>query len=287
VFTSLRDPPPTFADHVALTLACGSAWPARPAADAARDGAARLVLADGSRTTLHVTSHPLERTELRVVRLRRPQPLEAWCTAAGIRDALVGGFFVRGARTCIPLGELRTRGVARAHVPFAAPWGAERACVHVSGGQVRIAPRPELGSAPPGDLLQAGPLLVRGGRPVYVDGEDREGFSAGAAQFDSDITAARHPRAALAVAPGRLLAVACEGRASDEAGLTLGELATALAGLGAVDALNLDGGGSTSLVQDGRLCNRPREQHGIVLPGGRSIATALVFAPRSPHRHIC
>jgi len=44
-----------------------------------------------------------------------------------------------------------------------------------------------------------------------------------------------------------------------------------------VSAINLDGGGSTSLVCAGRLRNRPREAHGIVLPGGRAVSTALVF----------
>jgi hypothetical protein len=57
---------------------------------------------------------------------------------------------------------------------------------------------------------------------------DEEGFSAGHHRFDSDITAGRCPRAALALAGHRLLAVACDGRADDEAGLTLGELAGVL-----------------------------------------------------------
>ena len=43
--------------------------------------------------------------------------------------------------------------------------------------------------------------------------------------------------------------------------------------LGAVDAINLDGGGSASLVVGGKLVNTPREEHGIVIPG----------RPRDPH----
>jgi hypothetical protein len=135
--------------------------------------------------------------------------------------------------------------------------------------------------APRGDLLQAGPLLVCGGRVAAERGADPEGFRAGQRQFDSDITDGRYPRAALGVtADRRLLAVACDGRADDEAGLTLAELAAALVGLGAVDALNLDGGGSTSLVCGGQLRNVPRESHGVVLTGGRPIPTALTFASR-------
>jgi exopolysaccharide biosynthesis protein len=111
--------------------------------------------------------------------------------------------------------------------------------------------------------------------------DDLEGFSAGARQFDSDITDGRYPRAALAVARrGRLLAVACDGRADNEAGLTMAEFAETLIALGAVQALNLDGGGSTSLVAGGQLCNIPRESHGVELSGGRPISTALTFTSR-------
>ena len=247
----------------------------RPAGLPAHLERLRLTLADGAATTLHVARYELPGTAVRVVRLAHPEPLAAWCRQQGIEEALVGGFFIRphGA----PLGELRTRGILRRSVPFAAPWSAVRACVHVHRGQVTIAPRDELPADPRGDLLQAGPLLVRGGVPVIEDGVDPEGFSAGMAQFDSDITVGRYPRAALGVGGGRLLAVACDGRADDEAGLTLRELAEALAALGAEAALNLDGGGSTSLVCGGVLRNVPREEHGVALAGGRAVSTAIVF----------
>jgi exopolysaccharide biosynthesis protein len=148
--------------------------------------------------------------------------------------------------------------------------------VHRGAGGVRIAARHDLPAVPDGDLLQAGPLLVRAGRWA-ITGADDEGFTAGAAQFDSDITAGRHPRSALALTPTSLLAVTCDGRHEDEAGLTLGELADLLVGLGATSAMNLDGGGSTALVCGGRLVNHPREQHGIELLDGRPISTALVL----------
>lgn len=258
-----------------MTAVSAHALRPRPARHLTRH---RLALDGGAATTLHVAAYALDRTQVRVVRLRRPMPLEAWCAHEGVDEALVGGFFVRGgADDFVPLGELRTRGVERRSIAFDAPWQSLRACVHACSGDVRIARRPELPETPRGDLLQAGPLLVRGGEPVRGDDE---GFSAGQRQFDSDITDGRYPRAALAVtADRRLLAVACDGRADDEAGLTLPELADALVGLGAVDALNLDGGGSTSLVCGGRLRNVPRESHGVVLAGGRAIPTALTFRP--------
>jgi hypothetical protein len=234
-------------------------------------------LRDGARTTLYVASYPLSRTQVRVVRLPRPTPLAAWCEETGTGDALVGGFFARPHGT--PLGELRQAGVERRHVPFDSPWGGLRACLHVSADGLRIARRDQIATRPPGDLLQAGPLLVDRGRVAC--GGDPEGFSAGRRQFDSDITDGRYPRAAIAVARrDRLLAVACDGRADDEAGLSMGELAEALIALGAVQALNLDGGGSTSLVASGRLCNIPRESHGVELPGGRAVSTAIAFSSR-------
>lgn len=260
---------------MATTLATRRAAEARAPEHLRRS---RLVLDDGLRTTVYVAIYPLASTSLRVARPQRPTPLAAWCQARGVHEALVGGFFTRPETA--PLGELRTRGMARQHIPFDAPWGALRGCVHVEDGRPRIAARDELAAAPRGDLLQAGPVLVREGAPAVRDGEDPEGFAAGAAQFDSDITAGRYPRAALGIAGDTLLAVACDGRSRADAGLSLAELAELLVDLGAREGINLDGGGSTSLVCAGELRNRPRADFGVPLPGGRPIATALVFAPR-------
>ena len=238
----------------------------------------RLMLDDGAATTLHVATHDLRRVTPRVVRFAHPTPLERWCREHRMAEAIVGGFFVRaGGGT--PLGELRTSGIARPAMPFDAPWHEVRGCLHVAGDHVTLARRDELAPEPPGDLLQAGPLLVRDGAPC-VQG-DVEGFSAGRRQFDSDITDGRYPRAALAlVDEDRMLAVACDGRADDEAGLTLTELAEALVVMGAQSALNLDGGGSISLVCAGRLRNVPREEHGVALAGGRPVSTAIAFTRR-------
>jgi hypothetical protein len=234
----------------------------------------RLLLSGGARTTIHVACHDADRTELRVALLGRER-LEPWCVRHGVREALVGGFFTRPDG--IPLGEVRTHGVAREHVPFDAPWDAIRACVHVEGGRARIARRDLLDREPRGDLLQAGPLLVAGGEIVYDPDADTEGFRAAAHQFDPDPTDGRHPRAALGLAGGRIVAVACDGRSRRDAGLTLLELARLMVALGCEDALNLDGGGSTALVSGGRLQNLPRSDFEVPEPGGRPISTALEF----------
>ena len=227
-----------------------------------------------SRTTVHVAKFPLASTALRVVALDPPRTLPDWCRAKAVDHALVGGFYTRA--NGVPLGELRTHGIARRSEPFTHPG---RSCLHIDGGVPRIAPRGELPAEPRGDLLQAGPLLVRGGAPVVSPGIDPEGFSAGQDQFDSDITDGRHPRAALGFGGGMAIAVAVDGRSDADAGLTLAELARLMARLGAREALNLDGGGSTSLVVDGALVNRPRDDHGEPPHAGRPICTAIAFIP--------
>ncbi|HEY1777017.1 MAG TPA: phosphodiester glycosidase family protein [Solirubrobacteraceae bacterium] len=239
----------------------------------------RVRLGDGARTTVHIASYDSSAVCARVVVLEQPAPLVRWCNEQGVRDAVVGGFFHRPSYT--PLGQLRIGGEAQQSSPFDAPWGDMRACVHIDGETIGIARRDQVAAEPAGDLLQAGPLLVADGRRAIADGEDVEGFSAAAHQFDSDITAGRYPRAALAIAGERLLAVACDGRTRQDVGMTLPELADVLVDLGATAALNLDGGGSASLVHGGRLRNRPREQHGGDLHEGRAIVTAIVFEARA------
>lgn len=238
----------------------------------------RLRLADRAETTIHVARFDRAAFDLRVVVLDPPSTVQGWCRRTGADHAIVGGFYMRPGGPA--LGDLWVAGRELATEPFDAPWHDERACVHVGDGAVRLAPRRQLGAAPHGDLLHAGPMLVEERRSLVADGADREGFSAGARQFDSDITAGRYPRAALGLSAGQLIAAVCDGRADDEAGLTMAELAAAMVGLGAEQAINLDGGGSASLVVGGSLVNTPREEHGIELTGGRAVATALHFAPR-------
>ena len=71
------------------------------------------------------------------------------------------------------------------------------------GDGVRIVARDDAPERPDGDLLQAGPLLVADGAVAFDPEADHEGFSAGAEQFDSDITQDRHPRAALGLGERR------------------------------------------------------------------------------------
>ena len=140
-----------------------------------------------------------------------------------------------------------------------------------------MAARADLPASPGGDLVQAGPLLVRDGRSL-MDGDDREGFSAGSAQFDSDITAERHPRCALGVSDDELLAVCCDGRRTGvDAGLDLAELARLMLSFGAREAINLDGGGSATLVHRGHLLNRPYSNVDQPAPESRPVVTALLF----------
>jgi exopolysaccharide biosynthesis protein len=240
----------------------------------------RLRLADGARTTVHVARFSHAEFGLRVVALRPCSTVRGWCERNRAEHAIVGGFYMRPGGPA--LGDLWVDSRALPTEPFDAPWHRQRACVHIAGGEVRLAARRELGEVPHGDLLQAGPMLVADGGSLIRQGVDAEGFSAGSRQFDSDITAGRYPRAALGLSGDDTIAVVCEGRADDEAGLTMEELAAAMVGLGAEQAINLDGGGSASLVVGGALVNTPREEHGLELDGGREVATALHFAPRRP-----
>lgn len=232
-------------------------------------------LGDGATTTVHVATYPRRSTRMRVVALDRPEPLHRWARRTGAADAISGGFYVSGGT---PLGELHSDGNVHMTVPFEEPWDACRSCVSVHGETVEIAPRGVLPSRARGDLLQAGPLLVANGRAVIgADARDPQGFAAGAAQLDGDISAGRHPRAALGIARDRFVAVVCDGRSISDAGMTLAELARLMADLGADSAINLCGGASASLVAGGALHNRPRDRNGVSLLGGRPIASAIVF----------
>ncbi|WP_344023452.1 phosphodiester glycosidase family protein [Streptomyces luteireticuli] len=79
-----------------------------------------------------------------------------------------------------------------------------------------------------------------GGFPILRDGRALGGLDAA--------TGAVRTAAGVADHGHRLYLLALDGRAAYRGGLTLAELASAMRGLGADDAFNLDGGGSSTLV---------------------------------------
>jgi hypothetical protein len=240
----------------------------------------RRRLDDGERTTLYAVRYPLGRTRVRVLHFPRPRRLDVHCRERGIGEAIVGGFFMRDPYRA--LGELWIAGRLARHEPVAEPYAALRACVIADNGSVLFRERAAAPERPAGDLLQAGPLLVAGGEIVFDGDADHEGFSRGAGQFDSDITEGRHPRAALGIAARDVIAVACDGRRSGvDAGLTMRELAEVMLELGVDSAINLDGGGSTTLVHRGHLLNRPYSSQDQPAPQSRRIVSALAFEPAS------
>jgi hypothetical protein len=214
-----------------------------------------------------------------VVHFPQTERLDFWCAANEVDEAIIAGFFVRDPYR--PLGDLWIDGREIDHEPILPPYASRRAAVVIEDGEVRLAPRDDAPAAPVGDLVHAGPMLLRDGAAIYDREADVEGFSSGAGQFDSDITDGRYPRAALGLSDHHLVAVACDGRRSrvDE-GLTLPELADVLLRLGARDAINLDGGGSTTLVHRRHLLNRPYSTQDQAAPESRPIVSALVFELR-------
>jgi hypothetical protein len=238
----------------------------------------RQSLDDGETTTVYAVRYPIRRTRVRVVYFPRPQRLDVACRSTAAEEAVVGGFFVRDPYR--PLGEVWAAGRAVRHEPLPETYAPRRACVVSDGGGIRIVAREGAPERPDGDLLQAGPLLVADGTVVFDPEADHEGFTAASEQFDSDITQDRHPRAALGLCHDALIAVACDGRRSNvDAGLSMLELADVMVDLGAERAINLDGGGSTTLVHRGHLLNRPYSNQDQPAPQTRRFVTALALEP--------
>ena len=106
-------------------------------------------------------------------------------------------------------------------------------------------------------LVGGWPRVVRGGRNVAAASDSVEGTFP---RFSRN----RHPRSAIAVTrdSATLLLVAVDGRRQTSVGMSLVELGDALLSLGAAEALNLDGGGSTALVVGDSLVNVPSDSAG-------------------------
>ncbi|MEU6753631.1 phosphodiester glycosidase family protein [Spirillospora sp. NPDC046719] len=144
---------------------------------------------------------------------------------------------------------------------------SERVLDH--GRPVRLDPRTS--------ILGAGPQLVRDGRvwvDAYADGLVHTGSDQ---SFYYNWVLRRNPRTMVGVdRSGRLLLVAADGREPGYSeGLSIEEAAKVMRSLGAVQAMNFDGGGSTTMATaGGALVNRPSDA-----AGERSVGDGILLLP--------
>ena len=90
----------------------------------------------------------------------------------------------------------------------------------------------------------------------------------------------RHPRTAVAkLKDGKFLMITVDGRSESSGGIGLQDLAGYLLSLGAIDAMNLDGGGSTTMFLDGKVVNHPSDKE-----GERKVSDAILVTLRKPTR---
>ena len=123
------------------------------------------------------------------------------------------------------------------------------------------------------------PVLIIGGWPrILRDGVSIAGESATLEDTISSNTNLRHPRTAVGFSrdSATLYLLTVAGRTERSVGMTIAELAVILQRLGAWQAMNLDGGGSTTMVIDGLLANAPSDP-----TGERAVGNAL-FVVRKP-----
>jgi len=110
--------------------------------------------------------------------------------------------------------------------------------------------------------ITGGPALLRDGRRTDFRGE-----------------AVRHPRTAIAWNRDDFYFIQVDGRQPQlSVGMTLVELADYLQKLGCTEALNLDGGGSSTLWAGGQVMNNPSE--GAERPTGNGLVLVLTGDPR-------
>lgn len=190
--------------------------------------------------------------DLAVVGSASPKTVKAHAESAlsaGADSAVNGGYFGAGAG---PVS------YAKGHLGHENPTGnvkGPRACLAwnrtTRAARVEVSMgREYLGSDAWGeglfpsdsDVICAGPRLLEAGQDVFAAHYTSEHFETSGINPD-----AAYPRTAACVtADGGVLVVAAQSSASKNRGFAIPDLPAYLLGLGCVDALNLDGGGSTA-----------------------------------------
>lgn len=110
-------------------------------------------------------------------------------------------------------------------------------------------------------IISGGPYLVKNGE-VFVDMTEQKLGAIGG----------KNPRTAIGYTQdGNFIMVAVDGREGTSVGLTLKELAWFMKSIGCINAMNLDGGGSTVMYVNGRVVNMPKVKGGIALSNALTI----------------
>lgn len=117
-------------------------------------------------------------------------------------------------------------------------------------------------------VLSSGPLLIHNGK--IVEQED--------VKFNTN----RHPRTAIGITENNhLIAVVVDGRDSEAHGMSIDELSILMQSLGCTDAMNLDGGGSsTAWIKDRGVVNYPSDNKKFDHEGERGVANVITFTSR-------
>lgn len=118
------------------------------------------------------------------------------------------------------------------------------------------------------------PSIIGSGPMMRQDGKD---IDMGKGSF----VVVRHPRTAIGTVGDKVLLVTVDGRAKGySSGVSLYEFAAIMRWLGAVNALNLDGGGSTTMYIEGQpengVVNRPCDNQKFDRQGERRVSNALL-----------
>jgi hypothetical protein len=104
------------------------------------------------------------------------------------------------------------------------------------------------------DIVTGVPQLIKNGKIEITWQEEKSSKS---------FVETHHPRTAVAkLKDGKFLMVTVDGRSEESGGISLPDLAAFLLEMGATDAMNLDGGGSTTMFLDGKVINKPSDKEG-------------------------
>ena len=125
------------------------------------------------------------------------------------------------------------------------------------------------------ELIGGYPRIVKNGQNYGITGFLEEG---GTGTFHTD----RHPRTAVGFSQdsSKLFLVTVDGRQAHSLGMSLTELADFMIAAGVWQAVNLDGGGSTTMVLHNKVMNKPSDN------AERTVSNALLAITTAPRTGV-
>ncbi len=224
----------------------------------------------GSRQSIAIVRYNPKRHDTRIVQRTELEPVAKMAADAGAVVAINAGYW--NVKSVTPSTYVRVDGMERSRTEKRELFRVNGIVAIDTRGRLHVFACDTTEYADYArrydNILASGPVLVKAGTSLDYTAESGKFFK-------------RHPRSVVGTTRrGKVVMVVVDGRLEQAAGMSVDELVRMCRWLRLHDAINLDGGGSSTLWSAGQgVLNHPSDNKSFDHEGARAVSSSIVVVP--------